>query len=234
MNKDEPTKEDAPWWRSGVLYQIYPRSYADHGGNGVGDLKGITSRLDYIASLGVTAIWVSPFFKSPMKDFGYDVEDHRAVDPLFGSPDDFTELIHEAHARGLRVLIDLVLSHTSDTHLWFREEREVRGPSSADRYVWANGPAEGGLPNNWLSIFGGPAWTYEPRRQQYYLHNFLESQPDLNFHNPDVREEALSVARWWLERGVDGFRLDTVNFYFHDQELRNNPVAAQRDQQVVS
>ena len=234
MNKDEPIKDEAPWWRSGVLYQIYPRSYADHGGNGVGDLKGITSRLDYIASLGVTAIWISPFFKSPMKDFGYDVEDHRAVDPLFGSPDDFTELIQEAHARGLRVLIDLVLSHTSDTHLWFQEEREVRKASSADRYVWANGSAEGGLPNNWLSIFGGPAWTYEPRRQQYYLHNFLESQPDLNFHNPKVREEALSVARWWLERGVDGFRLDTVNFYFHDQELRNNPLAAQRDQQVVS
>lgn len=235
MTTDRPADDaDAPWWRRGVLYQIYPRSFADVSGDGVGDLAGITSRLDYIASLGVTAIWISPFFKSPMKDFGYDVEDHRAVDPLFGTDEDFAQLIAAAHERGLRVLIDLVLSHTSDVHPWFREEREGALDERIDRYVWADPSEDGGPPNNWLSIFGGPAWTYEPQRQQYFLHNFLQSQPDLNFHNPEVRDEALGVARWWLERGVDGFRLDTVNFYFHDRALRDNPRARERDDQVVS
>jgi len=233
--------EDAPafdhpesWWKHGVIYQIYPRSFNDESGDGVGDLAGIRSRLDYIQSLGVSAIWISPFFKSPMKDFGYDVEDHRAIDPLFGTLDEFDALVSAAHDRGIRVMIDLVLSHTADTHPWFQSARSDRNARYSDCFVWADPSEDGGPPNNWLSIFGGSAWTFEPQRQQYYLHNFLESQPDLNFHHPAVQEEALSIARWWLDRGVDGFRLDTVNFYFHDRKLRDNPVAEQQDTQVVS
>ena len=222
-----------PWWKQGVIYQIYPRSFQDAVGDGVGDLKGITRRLDYVQSLGVSAIWISPFFLSPMKDFGYDVEDHRAIDPLFGTIQDFDLLITEAHRRGIRVLIDLVLSHTSDRHPWFIAEREAQQSELGDCYVWADPSEDGGPPNNWLSVFGGPAWTFEPRRNQYYLHNFLATQPDLNFHSEKVQQEALAIARWWLERGVDGFRPDTVNFYFHDQALRDNPRAARPDDQVV-
>ena len=222
-----------PWWKQGVIYQIYPRSFQDAVGDGVGDLKGITRRLDYVQSLGVSAIWISPFFRSPMKDFGYDVEDHRAIDPLFGTIQDFDLLITEAHRRGIRVLIDLVLSHTSDRHPWFIAERETQQSELGDCYVWADPSEDGGPPNNWLSVFGGPAWTFEPRRNQYYLHNFLATQPDLNFHSEKVQQEALAIARWWLERGVDGFRLDTVNFYFHDQALRDNPRATRPDDQVV-
>ena len=222
-----------PWWKRGVIYQIYPRSFQDAGDDGVGDLKGITQRLDYVQSLGVSAIWISPFFLSPMKDFGYDVEDHRSIDPLFGTIQDFDLLITEAHRRGIRVLIDLVLSHTSDRHPWFIAARETQQSGLGDCYVWADPSEDGGPPNNWLSVFGGPAWTFEPRRNQYYLHNFLATQPDLNFHSEQVQQEALAIARWWLERGVDGFRLDTVNFYFHDQALRDNPRAARPDDHVV-
>jgi len=204
------------WWRGGVIYQIYPRSFADSNGDGVGDLPGITARMDYIAALGVEGIWISPFFKSPMKDFGYDVADYRAVDPLFGRNEDFDELLSAARAHGLKVIIDLVLSHTSDQHSWFHDE------SKKDWYVWAD-PKNGAPPNNWVSLFGGSAWTYDERYRQYYLHNFLREQPDLNFHNPAVQQEMLDIARHWLERGVDGFRLDVVNFYFHDQALRDNP-----------
>jgi len=222
------------WWKKGVIYQIYPRSFQDHDGDGVGDLKGIEQRLDYLHALGVTAIWISPFFQSPMKDFGYDIHNHRAVDPLFGSLDDFDNLIEKAHHRGIRVLIDLVLSHTADTHPWFESARQSKTSEWGDCYVWADPKENGDPPNNWLSIFGGSAWTFEPKRGQYYLHNFLDSQPDLNFHCEAVQKEALSIARWWLERGVDGFRLDTVNFYFHDRQLRDNPLAAHPDDQVVS
>ena len=222
-----------PWWKRGVIYQIYPRSFQDAGDDGVGDLKGITQRLDYVQSLGVSAIWISPFFLSPMKDFGYDVEDHRSIDPLFGTIQDFDLLITEAHRRGIRVLIDLVLSHTSDRHPWFIAARETQQGGLGDCYVWADPSEDGGPPNNWLSVFGGPAWTFEPRRNQYYLHNFLATQPDLNFHSEKVQQEALAIARWWLERGVDGFRLDTVNFYFHDPALRDNPRAARPDDHVV-
>ncbi len=206
-----------------MIYQIYPRSFLDSDGNGVGDLPGILARLDYIASLGVDAIWISPFFKSPMADFGYDIAEYRAVDPLFGTLSDFDRLLAAAHARNLRVIIDQVLSHTSIEHAWFRASRESRDNPKADWYVWADPLPDGTPPNNWLSIFGGPAWTWEPRRQQYYLHNFLDAQPDLNFHHPEVRAAVLDNVRFWLERGVDGVRLDAINFCFHDAQLRNNP-----------
>ncbi|MEM7242104.1 MAG: alpha-amylase family glycosyl hydrolase [Pseudomonadota bacterium] len=215
--------ENDLWWKGGVIYQIYPRSYQDSTGDGVGDLKGITKRLDYIASLGVDAIWISPFFQSPMLDFGYDVSDYRAIDPLFGTLEDFDTLLAEAHARNLKIMIDLVISHTSDQHDWFKESRASRDNPKSDWYVWADPNDDGTPPNNWLSIFGGSAWQWDTRRQQYYLHNFLSSQPDLNFHNEDVQYATLEVAKFWLDRGVDGFRLDTINFYFHDKELRDNP-----------
>ncbi|MGL6212473.1 alpha-glucosidase family protein [Billgrantia desiderata] len=211
------------WWRGGVIYQIYPRSFMDSNGDGVGDLPGITERLDYVASLGVDGIWLSPFFTSPMRDFGYDISNYRDVDPLFGTLADFKALLERAHALGLKVIIDQVISHTSDQHPWFQESRMNRDNPRADWYVWADPNPDGTAPNNWLSIFGGPAWTFDSRRQQYYLHNFLSSQPDLNFHNPEVRAAQLDNMRFWLELGVDGFRLDTVNFYFHDQHLRSNP-----------
>lgn len=215
--------KDPDWWRGAVIYQIYPRSYQDTTGDGVGDLRGITRRLDHIAALGVDAVWISPFFTSPMKDFGYDVSDYRDVDPMFGSLADFDALIARAHALNLKVMIDLVLSHTSDQHPWFKESRSSRDNPRHDWYVWADARPDGTPPTNWLSIFGGSAWQWDTRRLQYYMHNFLASQPDLNFHNPDVQQAMLDVARFWLDRGVDGFRLDTINFYFHDQQLRDNP-----------
>ena len=211
------------WWRGGIIYQIFPRSYQDTTGDGIGDLNGITNRLPYVASLGVDAVWISPFFTSPMKDFGYDVSDYRDVDPMFGTLDDFDRLVETAHRHGLRVMIDLVLSHTSDQHAWFQESRASRDNPRADWYVWGDPKPDGTPPNNWLSIFGGGAWQWDVRRQQYYLHNFLESQPDLNFHNREVQDALLDVTRFWLDRGVDGFRLDTINFYFHDDQLRDNP-----------
>jgi len=211
------------WWRGAVIYQVYPRSFQDSGDDGVGDLAGITARLDHIAALGVDAVWISPFFTSPMKDFGYDVSDYRDVDPMFGSLADFDALVARAHDLDLKVMIDLVLSHTSDQHPWFVESRQSRDNPRADWYVWADPKPDGTAPTNWLSIFGGSAWQWDPRREQYYLHNFLVSQPDLNFHEPAVQDALLDVARFWLERGVDGFRLDTINFYVHDAELRDNP-----------
>ncbi|QFT75130.1 alpha-glucosidase [Ruegeria sp. THAF33] len=223
LEQYKATKLSSDWWRGGVIYQIYPRSFQDSNGDGIGDLRGITARLDYIASLGVDAIWISPFFKSPMKDFGYDVSDYRDVDPMFGSLADFKALLDQAHAKGLRIMIDLVLSHTSDQHPWFSESRSSRENPKSDWYVWADPKPDGTPPNNWLSIFGGSAWQWDARRLQYYLHNFLTSQPDLNFHCPDVQDALLDVARFWLDLGVDGFRLDTINFYFHDKALRDNP-----------
>ncbi|EWH02204.1 alpha-glucosidase [Halomonas sp. BC04] len=211
------------WWRGGVIYQIYPRSFMDANGDGIGDLAGITGKLDYVASLGVDGIWLSPFFTSPMLDFGYDVSDYRDVDPMFGTLDDFKSLLARAHTLGLKVIIDQVISHTAEQHPWFQESRTDRDNAKSDWYVWADPKPDGTPPNNWLSIFGGPAWTFDSRRRQYYLHNFLTSQPDLNFHNPEVRRAQLDNMRFWLDLGVDGFRLDTVNFYFHDAELRDNP-----------
>ena len=212
-----------PWWRGATIYQIYPRSFLDTNGDGIGDLPGIIERLDYVATLGVEAIWVSPFFKSPMADFGYDIADYRAVDPIFGTLADFDRLVAKAHGLGLKVIIDQVLSHSSSQHAWFEESRQSRTNPKADWYVWADAREDGTPPNNWLSIFGGVAWTWEPRRGQYYLHNFLSAQPDLNFHNPQVRQASLDNMRFWLDRGVDGLRLDAINFCFHDAKLRDNP-----------
>lgn len=216
-------KTDADWWRGGVIYQIYPRSYQDSNADGIGDLRGIVQRLPYVASLGVDAIWISPFFTSPMHDFGYDVSDYCDVDPIFGTLADFDKLIETAHGLGVRVIIDQVLSHTSDQHAWFVESRSSRDNPKADWYVWADAKADGTPPNNWLSIFGGSAWQWDGRRRQYYLHNFLASQPDLNFHNLQVQDALLAASRFWLERGTDGFRLDTINFFFADKHLRDNP-----------
>ena len=215
--------DDMDWWKKGSIYQIYPRSFSDATGRGWGDLNGIRQKLPYVASLGVDAVWISPFFKSPMKDFGYDVVDHRSVDPMFGSDADLDALITEARELGLKVMVDLVLSHVSDQHPWFVDASKNKDSEYSDCFVWAEAKPDGTPPNNWLSIFGGSAWTWHSTRRQYYLHNFLRSQPDLNYHNPMVRDEALSIAKHWLDRGVSGFRLDTVNFYFHDQELRSNP-----------
>jgi alpha-glucosidase len=213
------------WWRGAAIYQIYPRSFADANGDGVGDLAGITAHLDYVASLGVDAIWLSPFFPSPMLDFGYDVSDYTDVDPIFGTLDDFDALIARAHALGLRVIIDQVYSHTSDQHAWFAASRSSRRNPHADWYVWADAKPDGSPPNNWQSVFGGPAWTWDARRRQYYMHNFLSAQPQLNGHNPAVQDAILGAARFWLERGVDGFRVDAINYALHDPLLRENPPA---------
>ncbi|MCM2403165.1 alpha-glucosidase family protein [Rhizobium sp. S153] len=221
-----PLSPDKDWWRGAVIYQIYPRSYQDSNGDGIGDLKGITARLPHIAELGADAIWISPFFTSPMKDFGYDVSNYVDVDPMFGTLADFDGLIAEAHRLGIRVMIDLVISHTSDQHPWFVESRSSRNNPRSGWYVWADAKPDGTPPNNWLSIFGGSAWQWDPTRMQYYMHNFLTSQPDLNLHNPEVQDAVLDAVRFWLKRGVDGFRLDTINFYFHDKLLRDNPALA--------
>lgn len=223
LQPSQPLEVTPDWWRGAVIYQIYPSSFQDSDGDGMGDLRGITDRLEHIARLGADAIWISPFFKSPMKDFGYDVSDYCDVDPKFGTLADFDALVAKAHALGLKVMIDLVLSHTSDVHPWFIESRQSRDNPRADWYVWADPKGDGTPPNNWLSIFGGSAWQWDARREQYYLHNFLTSQPDLNLHCDAVQEALLDVARFWLARGVNGFRLDTINFYFADRYLRDNP-----------
>lgn len=216
MSQDE-------WWRHAVIYQIYPRSFQDDNGDGVGDLKGITRRLDHVASLGVDVIWLSPVFTSPQKDMGYDISDQTGIDPLFGTLDDFDALLARCHELGMKLIVDQVPSHNSDQHAWFQESRSSRDNDKADWYVWADANPDGSPPNNWLSVFGGPAWTWEPRRKQYYLHSFLASQPQLNFHNADVVAATLDTMRFWLDRGVDGFRLDSINYPFHDPELRDNP-----------
>jgi alpha-glucosidase len=214
------------WWRGAVIYQVYPRSFADTNGDGVGDLPGVTDRLEHIASLGVDGIWLSPFFPSPMKDFGYDISDYCGVDPIFGTLEDFDRLLARAHSLGLKVIVDQVYSHTSDQHAWFEESRSSRDNPKADWYVWADAKPDGSPPNNWLSVFHGPSWTWDARRGQYYLHNFLPSQPNLHVHNPQVQEALLATARFWLDRGVDGFRLDAINFSMHDPELKDNPPVA--------
>ncbi len=220
---DSQVDAHSPWWRGAVIYQVYPRSFNDSNGDGIGDLPGVTARLDHIASLGVDVIWLSPFFTSPMADFGYDVADYRDVDPIFGSLADFDALIARAHELGLKIIIDQVYAHTSDRHDWFVQSRGSRNNGYADWYVWADAKPEGSPPSNWQSVFGGPAWTWDARRGQYYLHNFLKEQPQLNVHNPAVQAELLDTARFWLDRGVDGFRLDAINFAMHDPALRDNP-----------
>ena len=202
---------DLKWWESAVIYQIYPRSFNDSNDDGIGDLKGIAMRLDYIAGLGVDAIWISPFFQSPQKDFGYDVSDYCDINPDYGTLADFDDLIAKAHGLGLKVMIDIVPAHCSSQHRWFEESRQSRDNPKADWFHWVDPMPDGTVPTNWLSFFGGAAWTWEPRRQQYYLHNFLSSQPNLNHANPDVTDALCDVARFWFDKGVDGFRLDAVH-----------------------
>ncbi|MDA8231802.1 MAG: alpha glucosidase [Magnetospirillum sp.] len=211
------------WWRGAVIYQIYPRSFRDANGDGIGDLGGIAEALPYVASLGVDAVWLSPFYRSPMMDFGYDVADHRDVDPLFGTLADAKRVIGRAHDLGMKVLLDMVWGHTSDRHPWFAESRASRANAKSDWYVWADPKPDGTPPNNWLSVFGGPAWTWEPRRRQYRLHHFLPSQPALNWRNPAVVEALAAVGEHWLSLGADGLRLDAVDFLIHDLRLRDNP-----------
>lgn len=218
-------QDGAPWWRGATIYQIYPRSFADSNGDGIGDLPGITARLEHVASLGVDAVWISPFFVSPMHDYGYDVADYRDVDPQFGTLEDFDALLAKAHALGLKVLVDLVFAHTSHLHPWFMASRSGADDPHADWYVWADPRPDGSPPNNWQSVFTGPAWTWEPRRRQYYMHNFLPQQPQLNHHNSEVQDALLDVMRFWLERGVDGFRLDAINMAVHNPALPDNPPA---------
>ncbi|WP_432199923.1 alpha-amylase family glycosyl hydrolase [Erythrobacter sp. W53] len=211
------------WWRGAVIYQIYPRSFRDTNADGIGDLRGVVQGLDYIASLGVDGIWISPFFTSPMEDFGYDISDYYGIDPSFGDFDDFDAIIKRSHELGLKVIIDQVYSHTSDQHAWFKESRQDQTNAKSDWYVWADPKPDGSPPSNWQSVFGGSAWQWDGPRRQYYLHNFLASQPDLNVHNEEVKAALLNVARFWLDRGVDGFRLDALNFSMHDPEMRDNP-----------
>lgn len=211
------------WWRGAVLYQIYPRSFFDSNGDGIGDLNGITQKLDYIASLGVDGVWLSPFFTSPMADFGYDVADYRGIDPIFGTLEDCDRMIAGMHKRGLKLIIDIVLNHSSEKHPWFIESRKNKTNKYADWYVWADPKPDGSPPNNWISVFGGSAWEFDPQRGQYYYHQFLKQQPDLNILNPEVEAELLDTAKWWLDRGVDGFRMDALPHCIHDVQLRDNP-----------
>ncbi|MGB3811436.1 MAG: alpha-glucosidase family protein [Parvibaculum sp.] len=219
MSSDKKT----PWWQGATVYQIYPRSFCDTNGDGVGDLKGIERKLDYVASLGVDAIWLSPIYPSPNRDFGYDVSDYCDIAPEMGTMADFDRLLKEAHGRGLKVILDQVLSHSSDQHKWFQESLLSRNNPKSDWYVWADAREDGIPPNNWLAAFGGAAWSWHPVRRQYYFHKFLKSQPKLNFHNPAVVDACMDVLRFWLDRGVDGFRLDVANSYVHDEKLSDNP-----------
>jgi alpha-glucosidase len=217
-------RNQAPWWQTGVIYQIYPRSFQDSNGDGIGDLKGIARRLDYLTNtLGVDAIWISPFYPSPMLDFGYDVSDYQDVAPMFGTLADFDELLAKAHGRNLRVIIDYVPNHTSDQHPWFLESRTSRENPRHDWYIWADAKPDGAPPNNWLSVFGGSAWEWDEPRGQYYLHRYLKEQPDLNWRNPEVKRAMLDVLRFWLDRSVDGFRIDVAHGIMKDPALRDNP-----------
>lgn len=211
------------WWQSGIIYQIYPRSFQDSNGDGIGDLPGIISRLDYLSSLNVNAIWISPIFPSPMRDFGYDVADYTAIHPMFGTMADFDRLLNEAHGSGLHVLLDLVPNHSSDQHPWFLESRSSRENPKRDWYIWRDPGPDGGPPNNWVSHFGGPAWTFDERTAQYYNHQFLKEQPNLNYRNPEVVQAMLNVMRFWLDKGVDGFRVDVMLLLIKDEQLRDEP-----------
>lgn len=211
------------WWRDGVIYQIYPRSFADSDQDGLGDLNGITARLDYLAELGVDAIWLSPVYPSPDVDFGYDVSDYIDIDRRYGTLADFDRLVQQAHQHGIRIVMDLVLNHTSDQHPWFQQSRASKDNPYRDWYLWRDAKPGGGPPNNWWSVFGGRAWEYDPATGQYYYHMFYKEQPDVNWHNPEVRRELINIFRFWAERGVDGFRLDVFNLYFKDALFRDNP-----------
>ena len=229
---------DLKWWQSGIIYQIYPRSYQDTNGDGIGDLKGITQRLPYIASLGVQAVWLSPIFKSPMHDFGYDVADYCDIDPLFGTLADFDVLVQEAHRLGLKIMLDYVPNHSSSEHAWFQEALKGKDSPKRDWYVWrdptpsAEGKG-GGLPNNWRSFFGGPAWTLDEKSGQYYLHQFLSTQPDLNWRNPEVRQAMFDVLRFWMKRGVDGFRVDVIWLLAEDERYLDEPLNPNAERDTV-
>ncbi|APH70494.1 alpha-amylase family glycosyl hydrolase [Aquibium oceanicum] len=214
---------DQIWWKRGIVYQIYPRSFQDTNGDGIGDLEGIRRRLDYLAWLGVEAIWISPFYPSPMADFGYDVCDYRGVDPMFGTMEDFERLVEDAHARDLKVILDFVPNHTSEEHPWFRQSRQSRDNDRRDWYIWRDPAPNGGPPNNWISNFGGSAWQWDEATGQYYYHAFLKEQPDLNWRNREVREAMYDAMRFWLDRGVDGFRVDVIWHLIKDAEFRGNP-----------
>lgn len=211
------------WWRNGVIYQVYPRSFQDSDDDGVGDLRGILARLDYLVELGVDAVWISPFYPSPMADFGYDVANYTEVDPLFGTLADFDLLLLGAHARGFKIILDFVPNHSSDQHPWFLDSRSARDAVKRDWYLWRDPEPEGGPPNNWLSNFGGSAWTFDETTNQYYYHSFLKQQPDLNWRNPEVREAMYAAMRFWLDKGVDGFRMDVLWLLIKDDQFRSNP-----------
>jgi alpha-glucosidase len=212
------------WWQTGVIYQIYPRSFQDSNGDGVGDLKGIIKRLDYLQWLGITAVWLSPIYPSPMADFGYDISDYEGIHPLFGTMDDFDKLLKEVHSRGMKLILDLVPNHTSSQHPWFVESRSSRDNSKRDWYIWRDAKEDGTPPNNWLSVFGGSAWEWDEKTGQYYYHAFLKEQPDLNWRNPEVQKAMLNVMRFWLDKGVDGFRVDVMWHMIKDARLRDEPV----------
>jgi len=222
------------WWQTGIIYQVYPRSFQDSNGDGIGDLRGVVHRLGYLQWLGVTAIWLSPVYPSPMADFGYDVSDYTDIDPLFGSLDDLDELLREAHSRNIRIILDLVPNHTSDRHPWFLESRSSRSSAKRDWYIWKDAQADGSPPNNWLSVFGGPAWEWDETTGQYYYHAFLKEQPDLNWRNPEVQQAMFDVMRFWLDRGVDGFRVDVTWHLIKDDLLRDNPVNPDYQQHMAT
>jgi alpha-glucosidase len=212
------------WWQKGIIYQIYPRSFQDSNNDGVGDLTGIIQRLDYLQELGIEAIWLSPIFPSPMADFGYDIADYEGIHPLFGTLDDFDRLLSEIHRRGMKLILDLVPNHSSDQHPWFVESRSTKDNPKRDWYLWQDAKPDGSVPNNWLSVFGGDAWEWDEQTGQYYYHAFLKEQPDLNWRNPEVQEAILSAMRFWLDKGVDGFRVDVMWYMIKDLQLRDNPV----------
>ncbi|WP_026464970.1 alpha-amylase family glycosyl hydrolase [Adhaeribacter aquaticus] len=211
------------WWQEEIIYQIYPRSFQDSNGDGVGDLRGIIQRLDYLQELGIKAIWISPIFESPMADFGYDISNYTGIHPLFGTMEDFDELLAEVHKRGMKLLLDLVPNHTSDQHPWFLESRSSRNNPKRDWYIWKDPKPDGSEPNNWLSMFGGTGWEWDEKTQQFYYHGFLKEQPDLNWRNPEVQEAMMNVMRFWLDKGIDGFRIDVIFHMIKDDQFRNNP-----------
>jgi alpha-glucosidase len=215
------------WWKHGVIYQIYPRSFMDSNGDGIGDINGITSKLDYLESLGIDAIWLSPVYPTPMKDFGYDISDYRSIDHVFGTDSDFDSLVENAAKRGIKIIMDIVFNHTSDQHPWFIESRSSKDNPKRDWYVWHD-PVKGGYPNNWMAAFGGRAWEFDEKTGQYYLHSFLKEQPDLNWRNPAVLDELKSIMNYWIDRGVAGFRYDVINLFVKDIRFRSNPLTIGR------
>ncbi len=225
QNTNKPVDaEGHQWWQHAVFYEIYPRSFADSNNDGVGDLKGITSKLDYLKDLGVDAIWITPCFPSPQVDFGYDVSDYENIDPMYGTLADFDTLASEAKKRGIHIILDFVVNHTSDQHKWFLDSKSSRTSEHRDWYIWRDGKAAGQPPNNWTSTFGGSAWKFDSTTNQYYYHYFYVEQPDLNWRNPAVKDAMFDVTRWWYKRGVSGFRLDAVDTLFEDPNLHDNPI----------